>query len=286
MATRLLILGCLWYYGTTLAGERVELADFPPDVYVQRLSEGRTHELHALAPLPPRPAPTDDFRKRSDHAATLIHKGDLTPAIEILEAIEKEKPGEYIVAVNLGTAYELAGDNDRALRWIREGLQRNPNSHYGTEWLHVRILESKIALAKDPAWLKTNSVLGLDFGRDLAPTMPTSWPAGKDAAATLHALEYQLSERLGFVKAPDPLTGSLIADLGHLNVLTRAVGYGPPLYALAIRYQAPDADFLARRSAHVGAIRPPVDRRLEWGAAALALSAVAAALVLHRRRRA
>lgn len=286
MMARILILGCLWYYGTNLAGEPVKFADHGPDAYVQLLSDGRSHRLHALAPLPLRPEPSADFKLRNDHAATLLHKGDLKPAIEILEAIEKEKAGEYVIAVNLGTAYELAGDNEKALHWIKEGLRRNPQSHWGTEWLHVRILEAKIALSKDPAWLKTHSVLGLDFGKDLKPSMPTSWPDGRNAGEVVHALEYQLSERLGFVKAPDPLTGSLIADLAHLNVLTRAVGYGPPLYALAIQYRAPDADFLARRSAHVGAIRS-VDRRpVVWVCLGIAASAVATALALRLRRRA
>jgi len=49
---------------------------------------------------------------------------------------------------DLGTAYELAGKNEPALRWIREGLRRNPNSHKGTEWLHVKILEAKIEQEK------------------------------------------------------------------------------------------------------------------------------------------
>ena len=285
MTTRLLILGCLWYYGTDLQGKPVKFEDFPPEVYVQHLSEGRTHRLHALSPLPPPPQPSADYKLRSDHAATLIHKGELAPAIEILEAIEKEKPGEYVIAVNLGTAYELAGDNEKALRWIREGVKRNPQSHWGTEWLHVRILEAKIALGKDPAWLRTHRVLGVDFGKGLTPSMPTAWPDGHDAASTMHALEVQLSERLGFVKAPDPLTGSLIADLGDLNVLRRAVGYGPPLYALAIRYQAPDGELLARRSAHVGSIRP-LDTRPIWIGAVVAVSALATALVLRARRRA
>lgn len=34
-------------------------------------------------------------------------------------------------------------------------------SNYGSEWLHVAILETKLAMAKDPAWLRSHSVLML-----------------------------------------------------------------------------------------------------------------------------
>jgi hypothetical protein len=53
------------------------------------------------------------------------------------------------VAANLGTALELLGNKEEALHWIREGIRRNPQSHEGTEWLHAKILEAKIAAQKD-----------------------------------------------------------------------------------------------------------------------------------------
>ena len=46
-----------------------------------------------------------------------------------------------------------------------ECLKRNAQSHYGTEWLHELILEAKIALAYDPTWLQTHTVLRIDFGQ-------------------------------------------------------------------------------------------------------------------------
>jgi hypothetical protein len=75
----------------------------------------------------------------------------------------------------------LTGKNEKALRWIREGLRRNPNSHSETEWLHVLILEAKIAAAKDPEWIKTHSVLALDFGNSDTAVLPSRFPSGQSA---------------------------------------------------------------------------------------------------------
>jgi tetratricopeptide (TPR) repeat protein len=116
--------------------------------------------------------PAATFENRADYASIGIYLGEVPQAIEQLEALEKEKPGESIIASNLGTAYELNGNVEKALEWIKEGIHRNPTDHKGTEWLHVKILEAKLALAHDGNWLKTHSVLELDFGADAKPSIP------------------------------------------------------------------------------------------------------------------
>jgi tetratricopeptide (TPR) repeat protein len=79
-----------------------------------------------------------------DKAVVTILSGDHQRGIAILLELEHAQPGDYNTAANLGTAYELAGENEQALTWIKEGLKRNPNSHRGTEWLHVLILQAKL----------------------------------------------------------------------------------------------------------------------------------------------
>src|SRR6185295_18138288 len=154
-----------------------------------------------------------DFKVRSDYAATLVHRGEARRAVEVLESVERLHPGEYIVAANLGTAYELSGNLDKAYFWINEGIRRNAQSHEGTEWLHLRILKARMALAKDPAWIQTHSVLELDFGTGTEPKKPETWPADSGGAeGVIKALAYQLRERMAFVPAPDPLVGGMIAD--------------------------------------------------------------------------
>jgi hypothetical protein len=50
-------------------------------------------------------------------------------AIELLNDAEMRFPGKAIVATNLGTAHELSGNLAEALRWISEGVRRDPKQH-------------------------------------------------------------------------------------------------------------------------------------------------------------
>ncbi len=55
-----------------------------------------------------------------------------------------QHPNDYSIIANLGTAYELTGNDEKALELIRKAVAINPNSHYNSEWIHVRILEEKV----------------------------------------------------------------------------------------------------------------------------------------------
>jgi tetratricopeptide (TPR) repeat protein len=183
-----------------------------------------------------------DYKVRNDLASALMHTGDPKAAIQILEGIEKTNPGLYRTASNLGTAYELAGENGKALEWIRKGIQANASSHVGSEWIHVKILEAKLSASKDPDQGIEGSVLGLAFGNQSKPEQPTSLPKGNSGETiTLEqidaGLKYQLHERLQFVKAPDPFVASLLFDLGNIIALKSAnLGMGQGLFGLAQAY--------------------------------------------------
>ena len=73
-----------------------------------------------------------NFNDRSDYAIALMYLGRGQEAVELLQKLEKEQPGQYFVAANLGTAYELTGHNEEAAHWIEEGIRRNPESHEGS----------------------------------------------------------------------------------------------------------------------------------------------------------
>jgi tetratricopeptide (TPR) repeat protein len=178
---------------------------------------------------------------RNNMAVVLIHLGRVSEAVPMLEEAERENPGAYVTAANLGTAYELAGDNVKALEWIKEGVRRYGDSHYATEWLHVKILEAKLALEKDPHWLKKNSVLGADLrapevvGR---PQRPITDHLGrpKSQAEIEAALVYQLHERMEFVKPPDPVVADLLLDLSDLLARTRSAEHAQAVLNLALSY--------------------------------------------------
>lgn len=132
-----------------------------------------------------------------DYAVALIRLGRYAAAIEALEAFEAARPGVYETAANLGTAYELVGKLEEAALWIARGIERNPRSHAGTEWLHAAILHAKLKMRDDPSWLKTHSVIdGAQVGQ-------------REAGEIVRAIDYQLGERLQFVSAPD----AVVCDL-------------------------------------------------------------------------
>ena len=124
---------------------------------------GALEKSHAAKPT---------LENSNDLGVARLLTGKLDEAIALFRETDRKFPGNARVAANLGTALELKGNNDEALTWIREGIKRDANEHKGSEWLHARILEAKIALAKDPAWLEKNRVLELDFGKDDVPTAP------------------------------------------------------------------------------------------------------------------
>jgi tetratricopeptide (TPR) repeat protein len=156
-----------------------------------------------------------DYKVKNDLAVALLHLGETAPAIALLEQVETEKPGLYNTAANLGTAYELAGDNPKALALLRKSIELNPAAHERTEWLHLKILEAKIAITADPAWIKTNTILGRTFV-EKEPLPPLRGNRGEPLTndQVKLALKYQLHERLQFVKAPDFIVGNLLVDLG------------------------------------------------------------------------
>lgn len=216
----------------------------------------------------------DDYKVKSDLAVAFTHTGYELEAIRLLEQIEAEKPGLYITAANLGTAYELNGNDEKALEWIKKGIDLNPESHEGTEWLHVRILEAKLALKNDANWLEANSVLGprtsvdpadksehpdryglmvIKPGLRIGPAAAGNFSVTGNRGDKLSteqiekALMYQLHERLQFVKPPDAIVGDLLLELGHL-LAKKPPGPGSSraVYQLAVEYlkDSPDAELL------------------------------------------
>lgn len=158
-----------------------------------------------------------DYKVKNDLATSLAHTGEAAEAVTLLEQVEAEKPGLYATASNLGTAYELAGNDEKALEWIRKGIERNPDAHEGTEWLHVKILEAKLALESDPKWLDSHSII--DPGKDVGASGLSAVGNRGEKLSTEQikkAVIYQLHERLQFVKPPDAVVGTLLLDLTML----------------------------------------------------------------------
>jgi len=166
-----------------------------------------------------------------------ILTGNYSTAIETLLAIEATYPGFYATASTLGTAYELAGDNAMAHFWIAKGLERNPDSHYGTEWLHLHILETKIAMEEDANYLRKQHILpnpeeGLPFykHRIIANGGQVLWHQA------MRALRYQLGERMLFVKPGDAVVADLLYTYGRFSATAGDLKSAVNLLELAREY--------------------------------------------------
>ena len=247
---------CVNVYGTNLRGEKFQSEVLVGEELVRYLTEPSRVNWRSQKAKLARNLASATFERRNDYAAALLHVGEVAPAIAILTRIEKEKPGLYATATNLGTAYELAGDNVRALQWIREGIRRNPMSHEGSEWLHVLILEAKLNVARDPRWLASHAILAMGFGSAPVPQAPSHYPRGNDgkpltASELKTQIFAQMRERLQFVKPPDPIVGEILFDYGNLLMRTDALESADAIYALAIKYGAPRTALAKQRRAFI-----------------------------------
>lgn len=165
-----------------------------------------------------------DFEILSDYALRLVKTGKTKEALVIFEALVKKYPNEYTLHANLGTTYELSGNNQLALEHIQKSILINPKSHKGSEWIHVKLLEAKIALEKNPDYLKNHSILNLSSKQ-------------KASEKTITFLIIQLKERFPFCKGPkDPIMAGLFEDLGDCYMEQISYEYAKAFYQIAVNY--------------------------------------------------
>lgn len=210
-------------------------------------------------------------RATNDLAVARILFGRVDEAIVLLKDLEQRHPGKAATAANLGTAFELTGNDQAALEWIREGMRRDPKEHQGTEWVHVRILEAKLALKADVNWLDTHSVMGLSFGDGPMPVEPAAPVDHLGQVLALsragHAIAYQLLERTLLVKPKDRVVADLYmtsGDIFFLSSLKEAVANDQRLrarraleaYEGALRYGDPRMDLIKSRMAELERLTP------------------------------
>lgn len=192
------------------------LTPFNKNFNVQKTEE-KLHKLEA------RLKKEHSYMLLSDYAVCLMKLGKVQEAVAILAELEVHYPNEFQVASNLGTAYELNGMPDSAAEYIRRGMTLNPNDHEGSEWIHLKILEAKLAMRQDPKWLETHSVLGLSA-------------AQKNDTNVRNQLYIQLRERFPFTPGPDVFMAGLLEDLGDCFANTASLEYAKVLYMISKEY--------------------------------------------------
>ena len=183
---------------------------------------------------------TKDLDYLSDQGLLLILLKRYQEAINLYLVIERIKPNRYSTASNLGTAYELIGQNENALKWIQKAVAINPRSHNHSEWIHVKILEAKI---KGEQFYNTAFLLNTDFGSDLLPKSTLNKNKLKKLS---NALYYQLNERVSFVKPKEKIVAQLLFDLGNVAFLLGNFHDAVTNYELAKQYGFSDQLIEAR----------------------------------------
>lgn len=170
----------------------------------------------------------------SDYSVCLMKLGKPKEALEILQELYSHYPDEYKIAANLGTAYELNGQVDSALKYIKRDIQLNPNDHEGSEWVHVKILETKLELNKNAKYLTNNTVLKLT-------------EAQKNDTSVLQHISIQLQERVPFTPAtsqPNDIMASLFIDLADISANIKSVEYARAYYQIAKKYYGSELPLL------------------------------------------
>jgi tetratricopeptide (TPR) repeat protein len=248
------LLACINEFGTTRDGKKVAADTYTLSSLLdeQRMKESRAGYASWLKEMTPKVRQQPTYENIIDVTAVLIRNGHAEKSIPILLKLEAKFPKRYEVASNLGTAYELIGDNQQALQWIQEGIKRNPESHQGSEWLHVEILKAKLNQNFQSKPFQNGSLLSLKQGNQVMPAKPARLPINnKQQKVSLYqlaeALRYQLSERIYFVDAPDPVVAGLMFDLANLELAYGTMEEANILYDAAVKYGHSDSALIQKR---------------------------------------
>jgi tetratricopeptide (TPR) repeat protein len=228
---------CMWIHGTTIHGDFKTHEGRLDSKFLFRMKDRNVTEIDRLFHDYDY-SPNDPIGEANDKAVQTLLLGDAQKAILMLESTEKENPGVYYTAANLGTAYELAGNDAQALKWLQEGIRRNPKSHMNTEWLHLRILETKLKLQEQPDWLLSSTITQVNLAKIGKPDYAVSTAQGmQDMWEIRTSLYEQLSVRILLVKPKDVIVAQLLVELAHfehilgfqesvIEILDLAVIYG------------------------------------------------------------
>lgn len=209
------------------------------------------------------------YQSLSDYAAIILRIGDKGEAVKILEQLYTQHPADYTIVANLGTAYELTGNDSKALELIRKAVAINPNSHYNSEWIHVRILEEKLGAKQYHRII------------DLGITDYAKWIVDKKYVFTRNPdslkvqIAYQLHERIGFIAPPDDIVGQLILDFADIVAKTETRDEATPFYEQAQHYGTTLDKTVASRKQAILDEKEEVSGTFRWASLVWALPLLA-----------
>jgi tetratricopeptide (TPR) repeat protein len=197
------------------------------------------------------------------YSAQLIQLGEYDKALKVLKemAADPSTRSWYSVAGNLGTLYELMGKNELAYQQIDRALKIRPEAHYGSEWIHLNILEVKRTPGK-PA--SSQNLIETDFGDGIAPL---STLAQEDLDELSTHLRWQLHERMNFVHPQDSIVARLLFDLANIDLLLGRYDLALENYEWARKYGMA-GELLEERIAYVPDAKKNAEQTKEMAARA------------------
>ncbi|REG92979.1 tetratricopeptide repeat protein [Flavobacterium aquicola] len=183
---------------------------------------------------------TKDIACLSDKGLILILQKKYNQALKLYLNIEKTNPNRYSTASNIGTIYELIGENKKALEWINKSIKINSKSHNESEWLHSKILEAKI---KGEKFYTSEFILGVNFGNEEIPITKLN----KTEIDKLYkSIFFQLNERISFIKPQEKIVAMLLFELGNLSIIKKEFRNAKDIFEKSKEYGL-DSDLLNKR---------------------------------------
>lgn len=173
---------------------------------------------------------TKDLDFLSNRGYILIVLGKYNEAIKQLKEIESIQPGRYSTYSNMGTAFEMAGNNTEAIQWIEKALKADPKGRLSSEWIHINILKTHI---KGDRYISSMNLIGQDFGNEESPKSSLTPNELKTLKMQLYD---QLKERMALVKPKDKIIAQLLFDLGNVTFLEGKKKDAMEEYQMAKKY--------------------------------------------------
>ena len=221
---------CLnYFYGTDKDGNTHNITYFIKSPFYKNFNVQKHHNY--LKKAYEKLEEEHSYQDLSDYAVSLMKLGKADVALEILRELNYYHPDDYKIVANLGTAYELNAKLDSALKYIKKGIQLNPNSHGGSEWVHVKILKAKQKINQDTSYLSKNSILNLSEKQ-------------KKDKEIYKQINIQLRERFPFSPPPNEIMAHLLMELAECSENTISVEYANALYKMVKNYYEYDSDYL------------------------------------------
>jgi tetratricopeptide (TPR) repeat protein len=114
--------------------------------------------------------------EKADLGAILIRLGEVEEALAVLREAHRQHPQHYAIAANLGTAWQLYGDLERAADCLRLAVQLAPGRWQKAEEYHLKLVQHRLRRGRDDQGL--DDLFGVRFVGESG-----SFEPGKLAAA-------------------------------------------------------------------------------------------------------